>query len=443
MCEKTHEKKIAGVSKTVFTLGIVSFLTDVSSEMLVPIVPQFLKFVLGAPGHIIGLIEGIAESTASLLRVWAGYLTDRFGRPKLLTVIGYGLSTLSRPFFIVSSAWPQVLGIRFADRFGKGIRSAPRDVLIANATDDATRGRAFGFHRAMDTAGATLGPLLILLLVWLLMGKSSPEKIGAEHKNIYTIIFIAAAVPGALGWLVLMIFVPERRRTHSCTSPKGSEQFASISLKSGKPSKASLRKEEDESKVRFSDFDRRFKLFLAVVTLFAIGNSSDAFLILRARSEPIKMDFLTFLWVYVAFNALSAVVALKSGSISDRIGRKPVVLTGWLVFSLVYLAMAKITSPTGVWVWFIVYGAYYGMTEGALRAFAVDLAPPQLRGTAVGAYYTFTGAALLPASLIAGFLWENIGPAAPFYYGAATSFTAAVLLWSLVKTKSGSLEAKP
>lgn len=400
------ERKIFGVSKTVFTLGIVSFLTDVSSEMLIPIVPQFLKFVLGAGGPIIGLIEGIAESTASVLRVYAGYLADKTGRPKLLTVIGYGLSALSKPFFIMANTWHYVLGIRFADRFGKGIRSAPRDVLIADTTDEDARGKAFGFHRAMDTAGATLGPLIVLLLVWLAVGHALPEKMGKEHRNIYTLIFIAATVPAVLGWLVLVFFVRERRQDHGTAA---------------KP------------EIRLSALDRRFKLFLVTVTLFSIGNSSDAFLVLRARSAPINMGFIEFLWVYVMFNALSALVSLRSGVLSDRIGRKPIVIAGWLIFALVYFAMARVSTPSGLWFWFVVYGVYYGMTEGILRAYAVDLAPAHLRGTAVGAYYTFTGIALLPASLIAGFLWQYVGPSGPFYYGAATAIVATVMMWTLIR----------
>lgn len=403
-----RHSKIFGVSKTVFTLGIVSFLTDVSSEMLIPIVPQFLKFIIGASTLSIGLIEGIAESTASILRVWAGYIADKSGRPKLLTAIGYGLSSLSKPFYLLAASWPDVLGIRFADRFGKGVRSAPRDVLIADATDESNRGRAFGLHRAMDTAGAALGPLIILVLVWLLVGRATPHALGRHDRGIYHIIFLAATVPAVLGWLVLVTFVPEKsHRDGESTRPK-----ISLSL-----------------------LDKRFKTFLAIVTLFAIGNSSDAFLILRARSAPINMGFLEFLWVYVAFNALSAVVSLRSGIVSDRIGRRPIIIAGWLVFSAVYIAMARITTTAGVWVWFIIYGVYYGMTEGILRAYAIDLAPENLRGTAVGAYYTFTGIALLPASIIAGFLWDKIGPSAPFYYGAATSLVAALMLALLVKPR--------
>lgn len=397
-----------GVSKAVFLLGIVSFFTDVSSEMLVPVVPQFLAFVIGASRLNIGLIEGIAESTAALLKVWAGYLADRTGRPKLMTVTGYGLSALSKPFFAVASAWPHVLAIRFADRFGKGIRSAPRDVLLADAAEDTARGRAFGFHRAMDTAGAAAGPLVVLLLVYLLAGTTLSHEIGPEHRRVYTTVFVAAAIPAVLGWLVLVLFVRERARRESDAA---------------------------RPRITLSGLDPRYRVFLAIVTLFSIGNSSDAFLVLRATSDPIGMRFVEFLWVYVVFNAFSAFVSLRSGILSDRVGRRPVVVAGWLVFAVVYFAMARISTPAGVWVWFIVYGAYSGMTEGILRAYAIDLAPVHLRGTAVGAYYTFTGAALLPASLVAGLLWDTFGPAAPFYYGSATALVSAALLAVLVRDR--------
>lgn len=408
-----RERRIAGLSKTVFTLGIVSLLTDVSSEMLVPIVPQFLKFAIGASTPVIGLIEGIAESTASLLRVWAGYLADKFGRPKLLTVIGYGLSAVSKPFYILATTWHHVLAIRFADRFGKGVRSAPRDVLIADTTPESERGRAFGLHRAMDTAGATLGPLIIVLLVMFFFGREFLVAPGPKHRSMYHMIFIAAAVPAVLGWLVLTIFVREKRRDEGAAK---------------------------RPEIKLSALDTRFRAFLAIVTLFSIGNSSDAFLVLKATS-PVKdggvgMEMVMFLWVYVAFNALSALVSLRSGPVSDRVGRKPMIIIGWLIFTAVYFAMARVSTPTGIWIWFIVYGVYYGLTEGMLRAYAVDLAPEHLRGTAVGAYYTFTGVALLPASLIAGFLWKGFGSGAPFYYGAATSLVSAVLLAGLVRSRA-------
>lgn len=394
------EHKIFGVSKTVFSLGIVSLLTDISSEMLIPIVPVFLRFAIGASMFNIGMIEGIAECVASVLRVYAGYLADKFGRPKLLTVIGYGLSALSKPFYIFVSSWQHVLGIRFADRFGKGIRSAPRDVLIADTTEESQRGRAFGLHRAMDTTGAMLGPLVVVLLVTFLFGQKFLLSPGEQYRSIYNTIFVAAAVPAVLGWLVLVFFVKEHKRGANATPPQ----------------------------IQLSALDKRFRTFLAIITLFSIGNSSDAFLVVRATSKPVGMTLLSFLWVYVAFNAVSAIVSLRSGIVSDRIGRRPIIIAGWLIFSLVYFGMAHTTTPTAMWIWFIIYGIYYGMTEGLLRAYAVDLAPAHLRGTAVGAYFTFTGLALLPASLIAGFLWDKIGPSAPFYYGSATSLAAAILM---------------
>lgn len=403
-----QERRFFGVSRTVFMLGMVSFLTDISSEMLIPVVPQFLKFIIGASTFNIGLIEGIAESTASLLRVWAGYLADKTGRPKLLTVIGYGLSAVTKPFYLGATSWSHVLGIRFADRFGKGIRSAPRDVLIADASEESERGRAFGLHRAMDTLGATLGPIIVIFIVACVAGCPISEDLFKTAAGPYKLIFIAASVPAILGWLILITAVKEK---HHDPSTSAKPQF------------------------RISALDRRYKLFLGIVTLFAIGNSSDAFLVLRARSAPVNMGFIEFLVLYVVFNAISSIVALRSGIMSDKVGRKPIIAAGWMIFSVVYFAMARIASAQAMWVWFCVYGVYYGMTEGLLRAYAVDLAPAELRGTAVGAYYTFTGLALLPASLIAGLLWDKIGPSAPFYYGSATSALAALLLVTLGRRK--------
>lgn len=402
----SDERKIFGVSKTVFVLGIVSFLTDISSEMLVPILPLFLTFVLGASGEVLGLIEGTAEAIAQIMRVWAGYLADRFGRPKLLTSMGYGLSAISKPFLIIASTWPQVFAIRLFERFGKGIRSAPRDVLIADTTDEATRGRAFGFHRALDTAGATLGPLIVIALGWFVFGRAFLTTPDREHGDIYRLIFIAAAVPAVLGWFVLQFFVGEHAKP-ACAVNK--------------------------PKLSLAGFDPCFKVFLFILAIFSIGNSSDAFLILRATHSPIGMDLFSFLLVYVAFNAISTVVAFRSGVLSDRIGRKPIILIGWLIFSVSYLGIAMSKTPIGIWVWFTIYGAYYGMTEGMLKSFAVDLAPANLRGTAVGTFYTITGIGALPAGLIAGFLWKTVGHCAPFYYGAVTSLVAALLLAILVK----------
>jgi MFS family permease len=404
-------KKFFGMNKNIFSLGLVSFFTDISSEMLIPVVPQFLRFVLGASMPFIGMIEGVAEATASLLRVFSGYIADKTGKPKVLTVIGYGMSALSKPFYLLVTIWPTVLAIRFADRLGKGIRSAPRDVLLADASDETNRGRAFGFHRAMDTAGASLGPLVVIALVWLLAIRIGPQGLG-HNKAIYHAIFLAAAIPALLGWLVLVFFVSEKKHEH------GAAKMPDLC---------------------FSCLDRRFKIFLAIVTFFSVGNSSDAFLVLRATEQTTKggigMGFIQFLWVYAVFNILSAFVAARSGILSDKIGRKPIIIAGWLVFSVVYFAMARITTSSQVWTWFVIYGIYYGLTDGMLRAFAIDLAPAHMRGTAVGAYFTFTGLALLPASVIAGLLWKYVAPGTPFYLGSAIALLSAILMATLVKWK--------
>jgi MFS family permease len=299
-----------------------------------------------------------------------------------------------------------VLGVRFADRFGKGVRSAPRDVMIAESTEPFERGRAFGLHRTMDTLGAAVGPLLVILLAWLVLRHTNVADLGAD-RAIYTWIFLGATIPAVLGWLVLALFVPEK------TQVSEKAQRPVLSLKA---------------------FDTRFKMFLLAVTIFAVGNSSDAFLVIRATSkDSIGMSFVSFLWVYVAFNLLQAAVTYRSGILSDRIGRRPLIVVGWLIFAGCYFAIARIASPTGVWVTFLIYGAYYGMTEGVLRAYAVDLAPPHMKGTAVGLFHTFNGLALLPASIVAGKLWDAIGPGAPFYYGSITAIIAVIVMALFVK----------
>jgi len=394
------ERRILGVPMTVFMLGIVSLLTDISSEMLVPIVPQFLKDILKAPGRYIGLIEGIAESTASILRVFAGWISDRTGRPKLLATLGYGVSALAKPLFALATAWPHVLAIRFLDRFGKGIRSAPRDAIIADATDSLTRGRAFGLHRGMDTTGAVLGPLIILLI--LLPAYLSGEL--SVARTTYQLIFLIAAIPAVLGVFVLAVFVRERARPAERKPPP---------------------------KVTLRIFDRRFKLFLLAIIIFGIGNSSDAFLILRARDAGLAV--LEVLLVYVFFNTITALLSMPFGIVSDRIGRRPVIIMGLLIFALVYCGFALSDGRAAIWVLFLIYGIYYALTEGVMRAYAADLAPAELRGTALGAYWTLNGAAILPASVIAGFLWDEVSHAAPFFYGAAAAILAALVLLALVR----------
>ena len=384
------------IPKTVFTLGIVSFLTDISSEMVYPLVPIFMKDVLRAPVLVIGLVEAVAEATASLLKVVSGYISDRLGKRKALAVVGYGLSSVTKPILGVAHNWGTVFGVRFTDRFGKGIRTSPRDALIADVTEGGSRGKAFGFHRGMDTAGAVLGPLA----AYLFLRRFSAIG-GVEHA--YRSLFFLAAVPAILGVIILAAFVKE---------PKTGSRPAQL------------------PKIRFSGFDRKFKLFLLVVTLFSIGNSSDVFLILRARNLGVAAE--NVLLIYVAFNIVQAILAVPIGSLSDRIGRRPVIVMGYLIFAAVYVGFALAKGAMTAWVLFLVYGVYYACTESVQRAYAADLSPVELRGTAIGAYHTFVGLALLPASMVAGVLWDKVNPAAPFIYGASTALLAAVLLSALL-----------
>jgi MFS family permease len=385
-----------GISPTVVKLGIVSLLTDVSSESIYPLIPLFLKSVLRAQVVDIGLIEGLAESTASVLRIFSGWLSDKTGGRKWITVAGYSLSTVSKPLLYLSTSWQQVLGIRFSDRLGKGIRSAPRDALIADVTSPESRGIAFGFHRAMDTVGAITGPLIAYILLRTFVGSVGTQGI---PEALYRRIFLFSAIPAALGVLILIIFVTEKRHANA----------------NGKPPSLGLH-----------GFSPGFKKFLAVTVLFSIGNSSDAFLILRAQNVGIST--LNILLVYVLFNTVEAAFDTLAGAVSDRIGRKNVILAGYVVFAVVYAGFGFAGHPSAIWVLFGVYGLYSAMTQGVQRAFAADLTSSNERGTGMGAYQMLSGLALLPASLVAGYLWSHIGPAAAFYYGAATALCAAILL---------------
>jgi len=385
MKEKSHGR--LGISKTVVILGIVSLFTDISTESIYPLIPLFLTQVLHAQVSAVGLIEGIAESTACLLRVFSGWLSDILGNRKWLTVGGYALSALSKPLLAICGSWSDVLGLRFMDRAGKGIRTAPRDALIADAAADDKRGISFGFHRAMDSLGATLGPLIAFLFV-------------TAGVSDYRRLFLLAFIPAGLGVLVLLAFLrePVCKRSSNYEVPS----------------------------IRLSSFERPFKLFLLVTTLFAIGNSSDAFLVLRAAQ--FGLGFPLILLVYVLFNVVDSTLATFTGALSDKIGRRNVVIAGYLLFGAIYAGFAVGHSPHLIWVLFALYGFYNALTHGVQKAFASDLISPSMRGTGLGVYNTLTGIALLPASLVAGYLWDVIGPSAPFYYGAGTAIVSALLL---------------
>ncbi len=373
---------IPGVSRNVFILGLVSLATDASTEMIYPLVPLFLTSVLGAPVAIVGVIEGLAEATASALKGVSGWLSDRHGRRRPLVLAGYGLASLTKPLLALAAGWPLVLTARVLDRFGKGVRASPRDALIADSTAQNLRGRAFGFHRATDQTGAVIGPLLALPLLALF------------HQN-YRWVFIAAFLPAVLGVAILT----RVRETGRGPSPGAA------------PPRFRLRGTEPA-----------FRRFLVVMLLFTIGNSSDMFLILRARQLGAGTDAVVLL--FAVFNAVYAAASYPAGVISDRIGRKRVMMAGLAVFALVYAGFGVANGKVWVWVLFAIYGLYQGLTDGTSRALVVDIVSQEHRATALGVYSMMTGLAALPASIIAGLLWQKVGPAAPFFYGAVMAALA-------------------
>ncbi len=392
---------IKGVKKNVFVLGLVSFFTDISSEMLYPIIPIFLTAVLNAPMSIVGLIEGIAESTASILKVVSGWLSDRSGKRKPYVIYGYSLSTIAKPLLALAATWHFVLAARFLDRFGKGLRTSARDALIADSTEIEYRGKAFGFHRAFDTVGAVFGPLLALLLLYYLDGN-------------YRTIFLIAFIPALISVILLFLYVSEKK----------GEKKDGVSFK-------------------LSDFGRDFKIFLLINIVFAIGNSSNVFLILRTKNifesfggvpSVITSTFgsmgitAVVVLTYVAYNITYSLASIPAGILSDRIGRRNVMVGGFLIFSLVYLGFALANQGYLVWILFAVYGFYMAMTDGVSKAYAVDLVPAEKRGTAIGLYYSVTGVLALLSSIIAGLLWDYAGASAPFLFGGVAALVAASML---------------
>lgn len=375
----------AGIGRNVAALGLVSLFTDAGSEMIYPLLPVFLTATLGLGTASIGLIEGIAESTASLLRLASGWLSDRIGRRKALVLVGYGLSSLTRPLIGLAGAGWHVLLLRFSDRLGKGIRGAPRDALIAAVTPEAYRGKAYGFHRAMDHLGAAIGPLLATGLL-------------VAFAVDYRTLFLLAGIPGFLAVATVLFAVRDVRPAPAARVAGGPA-----------PARAPL--------------DRRVLSLLGCITLFTLGNSSDAFLLLRARDVGLRVEWLPILWF--VHHVVKTLAAMPGGAWSDRIGRPRVILIGWCLYALTYVGMAAASAGWHIWALFVVYGVYFALTEGAERALVADLAPPEARGTAFGAYYLAVGIGALPASLLTGFLWQARGPAAAFGTGAGIALAAA------------------
>jgi len=392
------------LSPTVIFLGLASFFTDCSSEMIYPLLPVFLSSVLGAGALALGVIEGVAESTASLLKVASGVWTDRTRRRKPLMLAGYGLAGLARPLIGLAGAWPFVLAMRVLDRIGKGLRTSPRDALIADVTDPDMRGTAYGVHRAMDHAGAVVGPLLaaglLALFAWLW------PTAGADRHLRW--VFLLAAVPAVAVMVILVFGVREPPAHADAESPRAN------------------------FKALWSGTDRNFKTFLLAVLVFTLGNSTDAFLLLRLKSAGISAAGVAVLWAL--HHVVKMALTYVGGRLADRMGRRTMIVMGWAVYAAVYLAFALVSSKAGLIAIFLAYGIYFGLCEPAEKALVSDLAPKPLRGTAFGCYHGVIGLAALPASLLFGLLWQQFGMTTAFATGAGLAALGSVLLMA---TKSG------
>jgi MFS family permease len=410
-----------GVTRNVVALGFVSLFTDVSSEMLVYLIPLYLANVLLAPAAVIGLIEGLAESTASVLKLVSGALSDRLSRRRLLVGIGYGTSVAAKVLYLGAVAWPIVLLGRVGDRIGKGIRTSPRDALIADSTAPENRGVAYGLHRAMDTTGAFAGVLVAALVIWLTEGAAT--KLTADA---FRILVLLALVPGLLAIATIVVGVRDVPR--SAKVPPAAAPVAAPVV--AKAQAFSLRRRIVGDSAQWRSFPRPFWLFILANALFTLGNSSDAFLALR--SQNLGLTLLALLLTIVAFNATNAVVAWPAGALSDRIGRRGLIAAAWLIYALCYAGFAVATSAVWVVPLWIAYGTYYALSEGVGKALVADMAPTELRATAFGILNSVQGVMILPASVIAGLLWSLIAPPAPFWFGAACAGAAVVLLLTTV-----------
>jgi MFS family permease len=400
--------------QNVLVISLVSLLNDASSEIIYPLLPLFLSLSLGASPAIIGLIEGGAESISSFLKLFAGYFSDRTGKRKTLVVSGYALAGLARPLLGFATSWPQVFAVRFADRIGKGIRSAPRDAMIADSASPSERGLAFGFHRAMDHMGAVVGPLIgYVLLIMFAVDADAPSQ------GEYKLIFLAASVPALAAVLVAAFAI---RETSTKQRGKAQQLAAATAAPAAAPPSFSLR-----------GFDGNFKRFLVILALFTLSNSSDAFLLLRAREAGISTQTIPLLWA--ALHASKVISSLVGGDLSDRLGRKFLIVAGWLFYAAVYAGFAFVSTAGEAWALFLVYGIYFGLAEGAEKALVADLVPADRRGTAYGLYNLAFSLTVWPASLLMGALWSWRGAQTAFLASASVGALAALLLAFTIRSQ--------
>lgn len=393
------------LSGNVFALSLVSLLNDTSSEIIYPLLPTFLALTLGTSPFYIGIIEGVAESVASVLKLFSGYLSDKFDKRKFPVFFGYALSSIVRPLLAFVGSWQAVFAVRLTDRIGKGIRGAPRDAILADSVAPERRGLAFGFNRAADHLGAVIGPIIAFILLSYLA--QNPENPTARD---YSQVFLFASIPVVLGLFVIIFFVKEEKH-----EPQEIQENLT-------PIKLSLK-----------EFDGNFKRFLVTIALFTLSNSTDAFLLLRAEQSGIAPAVLPLLWMTLHFSKV--IFSLIGGDLSDKFGRKTMIFCGWIIYAVVYGGFAFINQAWQAWALFIIYGVYFGLTEGVEKALVADLVSKEKRGTAYGFYNLAFSITVLPASIIFGALWTQFGASTAFLISAIISICAAFLLLS-VQTKT-------
>lgn len=380
------------LNRNVLLLGLVSFFTDASSEMIFPLVPIFVTSVLGAPASVVGLIEGVAEATANLMKMTFGMYSDRIGRRKPFVFWGYTLSSVTKPFFALTIAWPQVLFVRFLDRVGKGMRGSARDVMVADYTDDHSRGRAYGYRKMMDQGGAVIGPLIAFLLMPMLLSR---YPVG----DAYRIIFAVSIIPASMAVFILF-FVKEK-------------EDSIRNIRGWKPDLKSL--------------SRPYKANLRVALFFSLGAFNYAFFILRAQDLAMPLAMIPL--IYMFYNLVYGIFAIPAGELSDRIGRKTIIIAGYMIFGITAVGMGIVKSYWPLWLLFATYGIYMAIVESVQRAYIADMAQPDMRGTALGLYQGAIGIAALPAGIIAGLLWDVtiVGMRATFAFSGIISAIAVVL----------------
>lgn len=384
MKEEQKKANIIGIDRNVFFVGLTSFFTDTTSKMIYAVMPLFL-LSLGASKTELSLIEGIAESTASLLKALSGWWSDKLGSNKPFMIIGYALTAVLSPLFSFVTSPVQVLVLRFCERVGKGIRTAPRDSLIAGSSGEDTKGRSFGFHKAMDNSGAIIGPLMAFGILSLFPGD-------------YRRVFLISAIPGLFGLFTLVKFVREAKRD----------------------------KKELLGRLTLRNFSKKYYILLGIIFIFTLGNSTDALLLVKASDIGIAAAFIPL--IYLIFNSVSAIFSVPAGILSDKIGREKLIVFGYLLYSIVYFGFGRTNSKVMVILLFALYGLYSAATDGVQKALVTDLIDTNKRGTGLGIYNCLIGITLLPASVIAGLLYDHINNSAPFYYGSVMALIAAVLM---------------